>query len=192
MHDGSTTHLQSWLERLRAGDDIAGESLITHACGRLERLARKMLHGYPRVARWEQTDDVLQGARMRLYKALKTVQPKDVKGFMALAGKLIRQQLIDLGRRHLGPQGAGAHHATGAVPAEVEAQLRDRTRYHEFVEGLPEDERADADLLFYQGMTEAEAAGVLGVSDRTVRRRWQDARERLAKSLGKGGAGAPD
>ena len=34
-------------------------------------------------------------------------------------------------------------------------------------------------LLFYEGLTQEEAAKVLGISLRTVKRRWQSARCRL-------------
>jgi DNA-directed RNA polymerase specialized sigma24 family protein len=40
------------------------------------------------------------------------------------------------------------------------------------------------DLLFYQGLQQAEAAAVLGVSERTVKRRWQSARLALHEALG--------
>ena len=34
-----------------------------------------MLRDYPRVGRWEQTDDVLQNALLRLWRALEDVRP---------------------------------------------------------------------------------------------------------------------
>ena len=37
-------------------------------------------------------------------------------------------------------------------------------------------------LLWYEQMTQEEAAEVLGVTARTIRRRWQDARYRLCKA----------
>ena len=41
---------------------------------------------------------------------------------------------------------------------------------------LPEEERETFDLLWYQGLTQAEAGALLGLSERTVKRRWQSAR----------------
>jgi DNA-directed RNA polymerase specialized sigma24 family protein len=38
-------------------------------------------------------------------------------------------------------------------------------------------------LLWYQELTQAEAAAVLGVSEREVRRRWRSARELLRHAL---------
>ncbi|MBL8798147.1 MAG: helix-turn-helix domain-containing protein, partial [Planctomycetia bacterium] len=40
------------------------------------------------------------------------------------------------------------------------------------------------DLLFYQGLSQAEAAALLNVSERTVKRRWQSARLQLHDALG--------
>jgi RNA polymerase sigma-70 factor (ECF subfamily) len=39
-------------------------------------------------------------------------------------------------------------------------------------------------LLWYVGLSQVEAASVLGVSVRTVKRRWQEARIALARALG--------
>ena len=43
--------LQGCLDRLRAGDSSARDELLRRAGGRLERLTRKMLRGFPGVRR---------------------------------------------------------------------------------------------------------------------------------------------
>jgi RNA polymerase sigma-70 factor (ECF subfamily) len=53
----------------------------------------------------------------------------------------------------------------------------------EAIEGLPEDERAVFDRVGIQGLTQAEAATVVGVSEKTVRRRLGRARLLLAEPL---------
>jgi RNA polymerase sigma-70 factor (ECF subfamily) len=179
----STTQLQHWLDQMREGDAAAGEALVQHACERLRRLTRKMLRGYPDLNRWEQTDDVLQNALLRLHRALAKVQPETVAGFFRLAAKLIRQELIDLGRHYLGPQGLGGNHASSPDLVDVLRNVRASISLHELVEGLAAEEREVVDLLFYQGMTEREAAAALGVSERTVKRRWRSARLALYQDL---------
>jgi RNA polymerase sigma-70 factor (ECF subfamily) len=57
------------------------------------------------------------------------------------------------------------------------------------VGALPEEGRAAFDLLWFQGLTQAEAAVVLGVAEVTVRRRWLAARLRLQDLLRDGGLG---
>jgi RNA polymerase sigma factor (sigma-70 family) len=49
---------------------------------------------------------------------------------------------------------------------------------------LPDEEREIFGLRFYHGLTQAEVAGVLQVSDRTVRRHWHAACVRLRDALG--------
>ena len=71
MSDNSahTTIIQECLTRLRAGDRSARDAVIAYSCDRLHRLAHRMLKGYPRVRRWEETSDVRQNAAVRLLRA---------------------------------------------------------------------------------------------------------------------------
>lgn len=200
MADDPTTELQGCLDRLRRGDPAARGELIAAACGRLGQLTRVMLRDYRRLRRWEQTDDVLQNALIRLDRALREVTPDSPLDFYRLATMQIRRELIDLARHHFGPEGPGALHATdaggttdpGAVhrayePAESThepGRLASWTEFHRRVEGLPDEEREVFDLVWYQGLTHAEAAVLLGVSTKTVQRRWHSACLRLHHDLG--------
>ena len=87
---------------------VRGAGLVSLACNRLTPPARKMLRGYPGVARWEQTDDVLQDASLRLCRALENLVPESPRSFFNLAAVQIRRVLIDLARHYYGPQGTGA------------------------------------------------------------------------------------
>jgi RNA polymerase sigma-70 factor (ECF subfamily) len=188
---GHTAVLGRWLQRLQQGDD-ARNALIDHACGRLEALTRRMLRGYPRLRRWEQTDDVLQNAVLRLHRALATVRPESPEQFYGLAAAQIRRELIDLARHHVGPQGAARHHDTDrpeadrADPSGEPSTLAEWTEFHEKVQRLPEAERQVFDLLWYEGLTQVEAAALLGVSEKTVKNRWRSAKLELQRLLGPG------
>jgi RNA polymerase sigma factor (sigma-70 family) len=193
VNDDHTTAIQGWVDRLRDGDASARAALLDAACGRLTRLARKMLKGYPSVGRWEQTDDVLQNALIRLDRALAAVAPPTAKDFFRLAAALIRRELIDMARRYRGAEGIGANHESRGVtdgrPDPVDAthdpgRLAEWTEFHERVEGLPDEDREVFDLLWYQGLTQVEAADLIGVSERTISRRWVSARMRLGDSFG--------
>ena len=64
----------------------------------------------------------------------------------------------------------------------------------EAIDGLPEDEREVFDLVRIQGLTQAEAAEVLGVSAKTVQRRLNRARAPAGGAAGRppsGRAGGP-
>jgi RNA polymerase sigma-70 factor (ECF subfamily) len=78
----------------------------------------------------------------------------------------------------------GANHHTDGGEA-VEKSLDGRTEpnsliewtnFHRQVERLPDERRDVFDLLWYKGLTQPEAAQVLGISLATLKRRWQSAR----------------
>ena len=202
--DSHTQILQGWLDQLRQGDtsrvDEVRAAILAHAGQRLEQLARRMLRKFPHVSRWEQTGDVLQNALLRLHRALDTIQPESPQRFYGLAATQIRRELIDLARHHFGPEGAAAHHHTDVLaagdgpPGGVLAQAPDAAgeptsllawaEFHEHVEALPDELREVFNLLWYEGLNQRDAAAVVGVSERTIKNRWRDAkillRERLA------------
>jgi len=191
-----TGQTASWLELMRAGDQTARQRLIEHSCERLRGLARKMLRRYPKVRRWEETDDVFVEAVTRLHRALEAVQPESPRHFYNLAATQIRRVLIDLSRRYYGAEGLGRRHDTavrnqdGDSPPKYEqadisgepSGIAEWTEFHAQVERLPEEDREVFNLLWYEQMSQEEAAEVLGVTARTIRRRWQDARYRLQKA----------
>jgi RNA polymerase sigma factor (sigma-70 family) len=190
----SLMQMQGWIERLQAGDAAARDALLGAAGERLRQLAHRMLQTYPRVRRWEETDDVLQNALLRLYRTLKDVAPPSVADFLRLAALNIRRELLDLTRHYCGPQGQAAHHVTlnpdqGHPPEAAGHASLDPSRlavwseFHQQVERLPDEERAVFDLLWYQELSQAEAAAVLGVNERTIKRRWQSARLKLHDAL---------
>lgn len=193
--DGGTTAL---IGRHRAGDPQARNELIGHACDRLRSLAHRMLGAFPSVRRWQEADDVLHNALLRLHRALKNVEPKSSLHFWNLAARQIRWELLDLAQSHCGPQGYEANHHTdrGGKAADDPGQplhqhpdsctdpdsLEEWALFHKAVEALPEEEREIVGLLWYEGHTQEEVAALLGVSLRAVKRRWQSARIKLASS----------
>ena len=191
MTIGHTTQLQQWLNLARQGDADARSQVVNHACERLRLLTRRMLRGYPSVKRWSETDDVLQNAMLRLHRSLWEVQPESPRQFYGLAATQIRRELIDLARHFQGPEGIGANHHTddgdiisvkpndGVEPENLESW----TGFHEAVETLPEDQRDVVSLLWYEDMSQPEAADVLGISLATLKRRWQAARLALFDQL---------
>lgn len=201
MSTGLTVHVEGCLQRLRQGEAGACNELLEQTSQRLESLTRKMLRDYRGVRRWEETGDVFQNALVRLCRALQTVVPTSPGDYYRLAALQIRRELIDLARHHYGPWGLGANHASqpgikspqsdslppAHDPADVSAEparLALWTEFHEQVEALPDEERQVFDLLWYQGLSQAEAAAVVGVSERTIKSRWRNARLKLHEALG--------
>ncbi len=171
--------------------------MLELACARLTRLTRKMLGSFPRVKRWEQTDDVLQNSLMRLYRSLAETQPASAIEFYRLAALNIRRELLDLAKHHYGPRGLGANYASmeqqpadghaapydPPTPGDDPGGLEAWAAFHEQVEALPAEEKEVFDLLWYQELPQAEAATLLGLSARTIKRRWAAARLRLHDAL---------
>jgi RNA polymerase sigma factor (sigma-70 family) len=185
-----TEQLHRGVKRHQAGDPAARNELLRATSARLERLARKMLRAFPNVGRWAQSDDVLQGALVRLLHALETLQPPSMRDFYSLAAAQMRRELLDLARhfaranRHLltPPPDGEAVAAEAAGPSDA-AGLEWWTCFHELVERLPAEEREVVSLIFYHGWEQAAVADLFQVSVRTVQRRWDSALDKLHARL---------
>ncbi|MBM3979358.1 MAG: hypothetical protein FJ304_03570 [Planctomycetes bacterium] len=57
-------------------------------------------------------------------------------------------------------------------------------RFHEAVDALPPDEREVVGLVFYNGWTQGRIATPFNVDERTIRRRWASACEKLRDTVG--------
>jgi len=196
----TTIFLKNRLERLQRGDLRARDELIAKVSHRLTILAERMLRDYPRVARWEQADDICQQAAIRLHRCLAEIVPPTPEDFLRLAALQLRRELKDLARHYFGPEGQGANHASTAPksgkstlePLNHEQgdttcnpeKLAIWTEFHAAVETLPEIEQKVFDLLWYHELPQAEAAEILQVSERQVRRYWQSARLSLQRKIG--------
>jgi RNA polymerase sigma-70 factor (ECF subfamily) len=193
MHEEPTTVIiQRYLDALpgdTAAEPIVRE-LLERAAGRLRLLCGTFLYkSYPRLTRPPvnlQTDELLGGVVAGLLTALRTTRPPTARRFFALACQHMRWQLNDLARR-LDEQPAAAALAESGVAAPPGSSASglspDGRRMLAAIDGLPEDEREVFDLVGIQGLTHAEAAGVVGVSEKTVQRRLHRARLLLAERL---------
>jgi RNA polymerase sigma-70 factor (ECF subfamily) len=195
-----TELIEGQLARLRAGDEGAINRLIEHAGDRLLHLTRKMLAGFAQVKRHEQTDDVLQNALVRLSRALGDGVPEDSRHFFRLAALQIRRELIDLARRYSGKGACSLDDSAdtdGFAPDRSPAELTNDprriaewTEFHRCISELPEKEREVVDLLLYNGLSQQEAAEVMQVDVRSIKRYWQRARLSLFERM-QGSATSP-
>jgi RNA polymerase sigma-70 factor (ECF subfamily) len=205
ISSGSALELEAMLARWSHGDTAARDALIAASLQRLRRLARRMLRRFPGLGGCgEDTDDVLQGAFQRLLRALREVRPTRADQFLGLCSELIRRELIDLWRHHSGkgrdsgkryrqasrsrsgelaPWDRSSDRRRPSARASDPAALLERAELHELVDALPPDLRQVVDLLCYQGLSSREAAAVTGLNERTIRRRWREARLRLHERL---------
>ena len=192
MHEEPTTVIiQRYLDAMPgdpAADPIIRE-LLERAAGRLRLLCATLLHrSYPRLAQPPlnlETDELLGGVVTALLTALREVRPKTVRQFFALANQHIRWELNDLARRlDERPPAEELYEESVPAPASSASGLSpDGRRILAAIEELPEGEREAFDLVRIQGLTQAEAAQVLGVSAATVNRRLNRGLELLAEAL---------
>jgi RNA polymerase sigma-70 factor (ECF subfamily) len=200
MQYATTTVLQGLVVRLNAGDQEVRSELIGRACERLRRLARKMLKSFGGVQRYEEADDVLQNAVVRLLQALKSTTPSSAAEFFGLATRQMRWELLALAQRHGKRQelrvadlpqhdGGSLAHTPSCGPADCCQSTLDPVRlqlwsdFHARVQSLPEEERQVFDLLWFQDLTQEEAASVLTISLATLKRRWASARLQLGRDV---------
>ena len=114
---------------------------------------------------------------------------EDRKRFLGYAAKVMRSVVIDAVRaRQADRHGGHAMHITlnTQVGDSVAADADDVLRVHEALEELEHvDERLArvVEMRYFGGLSEAEIAECLGVTERTVQRDWQKARMLLAEAL---------
>jgi RNA polymerase sigma factor (sigma-70 family) len=152
-------------------------ALLNRAVRRLHFLSAYLLHrGYPRLTQPPlnlQADELLSAVVERLLMALREARPATVRQFFALASQHMRWELNDLARR-LDEEPAPVELREELVPAPASSDSDlspGGRRILEAIDGLPEGAREAFDLVKIQGLTYPEAAEVLGISLRTVKRR---------------------
>ena len=187
----TTAVVQRYLDQL-AGDSPAEpvvRALLDRAIRRLHLLCATLLYrSYPRLTQPPlnlQAEELLSAVAERLLKAMRQIRPQNVRQFFALANQHMRWELNDLARR-LDEQPTIVELREGLVPAPASTGSGlspNGRRMLEAIDNLPDDEREAFGLVRVQGMTQTEAARVLGVSAVTVKRRLNRGLRLLTEKL---------
>src|SRR5215470_3170418 len=187
----TTVIVQRYLDEL--AKDSPAESvvrgLLERAVRRLHVLCAVLLHrSYPRLKQPPlnlQAEELLSAVTERLLKALRVARPANVRQFFALANQHMLWELNDLARR-LEERPAAVELREELVPAAASsgsALTPAGRRMLEAIDTLPPDERDAFDLVRVQGLTQTEAAEVLGVAAVTVKRRLDRGLRLLTEKL---------
>jgi RNA polymerase sigma factor (TIGR02999 family) len=178
------------LESIRRGEAGAGEKLLPLVYQELRQIARaKMAHERP--GHTLQATALVHEAWMRMGDQ----RFENRAHFFGAAAEAMRQILVDSLRRRLrAKRGGGAEHCQVdeieiAVP---EGRADELLRVHDVLDRLAAEDPQKADLVklrFFAGLTLAEAAAVLGLSERTAKRHWAYARAWLFDALQPDGEG---
>ena len=192
---GEVTHL---LGAWGGGDRAAADRLFAILYEELRRIAHRALADQRHEATL-QTTALVHELYLRLVGSFRPADD-DRRRFFGAAAKVMRRILVDRARERLAEKRGGGRPESldsrlgPGLPAGVERGVEAHA-----VEAIAVDraltalERHDprlaelVELRFFAGFSVEESAGLLGISDRTVKRDWQKARALLADWLGEGG-----
>jgi RNA polymerase sigma-70 factor (ECF subfamily) len=191
--ENTTAAVQRYLDEWPtvAGDSPAEplvRALLGRSVRRLHQLCATLLYrSYPRLTHPPlnlQADEMLGAVVERLLKALHEARPATARQFFALACQHMRWELNDMARRLDEQPAAEELRESVPAPASSGSGLNpDGRRILAAIERLPEEERDAFDLVRIQGMSQPEAARVLGVSVMTINRRLHRSLDLLADTL---------
>jgi len=184
--EGTLTAVSTLLMEWQAGSEKAGEELLLHVYAELRRLAAHHM-------RRESPDHTLTPTALvhELYLRLFTAEPIEWRNrahFFAVAARQFRHILVDHARMRQADKREGQRIQVTLVDAasSVQTPLHDLLALDEALDRLEElDSRASriVEIRFFGGLTENEAAEVLGISVATVKRDWKFARTWLLGQL---------
>jgi RNA polymerase sigma factor (TIGR02999 family) len=175
------------LARARDGDRPAFDTLFERLYPELRRVAHARLAGHQRGTGME-TTVLLHECYLRFLKA-GNLAPGDRGHFIAYASHVMRSIIVDAVRAASRERrGGGAEHVTldtaiADALAQPQEELLDVDRALDDLAGLEPRLAQVVEMRYFAGLSDAEIAEALGLSDRTVRRDWEKARLLLAHAL---------
>jgi len=196
-HENTTAVVERYLVELAgvSGEESAEpiiRALLSSSVRRLHLLSATLLYrSYPRLSEPPmnlKTEEMLGGVVERMMKALRKVHPKTVREFFALANKHMRWELNEFARRldreaHAVELHESRVESPPAISQDSSQVSPNTARMLGAIENLPDEERETFSLVRVQGMTQSDAAAVLGVSVKTVQRRLARTLPLLAAQL---------
>jgi RNA polymerase sigma-70 factor, ECF subfamily len=175
------------LDRWRSGDAAAANELAELVYGDLHRLAAREMRRESR-GHTLQTTALLHEAYLRIFRP-EPVECKDRAHFFAVAAQQLRRVLVDHARRSNSEKRGGdvvkfslMDADGGGIPA-FDARLLALNEVLTRLEELDPRAARVVELRYFGGLTEAEAADVLGISVATLKRDWDFAKTWLAAQL---------
>ena len=180
------TEITEILSRLSAGDQSAAHELTPLVYQQLRQIAQRALSSENDARRWDATE-LVHEAYLRMMGD-EVVGWKDRVHFFATAATVIRRVLVDAARsRKSQKRGGDAQQAgldvNGLSREELGFELLELDEALQRLRQLNERQARLVELRFFGGLTQDEAAELLGVSRRTVAGDWVMARAWLYREL---------
>jgi RNA polymerase sigma factor (TIGR02999 family) len=174
------------LRAAQAGDAGAAERLLAVVYEQLQEVARaRMAHLPP--GQTLQPTALVHEAYLRL-TGKSDVAWESRQHFFFAAARAMRDILVEQARRKAGPaRGGRRRQDLDEACAVVEPPAENVLAVHEALEELEKQDPVKARIVllrYFSGLTTAETAEVLGMSERTLDRHWRYIRVWLLKRLG--------
>jgi RNA polymerase sigma factor (TIGR02999 family) len=173
----------------QGGDRDAADALYASTYSDLRRLARSRLRAGGRYTLLD-TCALVHESYVRFVNG-RHLSLQDRLHFMRWAAQVMRSVIVDFARRRVAARrGGGASRVTFDIELAAAAATRGEDEIlsvHQALERIAAvDERMMqvVEMRYFGGLTEAEIAVALGVTERTVRRDWHKARLLLREALG--------
>ena len=172
----------------RGGDKEAAGALFSALYPELRRIARARLRQHQSMTLLD-TTALLHESYLKLVGA-RALPIEDRRHFFTYAARVMRSVIVDFARARAAERRGGlADHIAldTQLSASVAAPETDVLRVHDALEVLAQADARLAhivELRYFGGLSDAEIAEALGLSERTVRRDWEKARLLLAAALG--------
>lgn len=176
------------LEAVCAGDALAKDRLAPLVYEELRALARHYLK--PSTGHTLQPTALVHEAWLKLADS-SGADAKSHTHFRAIAAVAMRQVLIDHAR-HVGREKRGGDRERVTLITALGAKTEESLDAEAIEIALQKLTRVDpraarvVEMRFFADMSDEEIAGILGVTDRTVRNDWRMARAWLRVELGAG------
>jgi RNA polymerase sigma factor (TIGR02999 family) len=186
MSEPAAHEITQWLTDWSNGDRSALEKLTPLVYRELHRLAQAYMRG-ERVGHALQTTALVNEAYLRLIDTDRQGWQNRAH-FYAVAAKLMRHILVDFARSRDRIKRGGALEQVSldealTITADHTAELLDLDEALTALSKLDERQSRIVELRFFGGLTEAEIAEVLKVSERTIQSDWRLARSWLLREL---------
>ena len=185
MLRSSSQPVSALLERYRAGDQQALESLLPLVYNELRRLAHRYLQ-HERPNHTLQSTAVVHEAYLRLVKQ-GGARFENRSHFFAICAQLMRQVLVEYARTRKAQKRDGGHRVTledallftrggGVDVVSLDDALKDLAK-------LDVQQSKIVELRFFAGLSIDETAEALHISPATVKRHWDTAKMWLYREM---------
>lgn len=180
------TQLTRMFRAAEDGEQVDLEAVLPQVYDELRRIAGGYL-GQQRARHTLQPTALVHEAYMRLVDQT-SVPWSDAVHFRAIAARVMRQVLVDHARKRGAKKRGGDRlkvtlDSSIGMPAESALDMLMLEEALEALAAMDERKSRVVELLFFGGMKHAEAARIIGVSQKTIESDWYMARAWLGKRL---------